>query len=131
MIVVGLVLAGIAAAFHVYVFFLESLAWTGPRARRIFGVRSERAAEIMKPLAVNQGFYNLFLAILALLGIVFFALGSAVVGATLVFAGCGSMVAAGAVLVVSSPSKARAAALQAGPPLLAIAALIVGLVIAG
>ncbi|MDJ1114562.1 DUF1304 domain-containing protein [Microbacterium dauci] len=126
MILVGLVLAGLAAALHVYIFVLESLIWTGPRARRTFGLDA-RTAEITKPLAFNQGFYNLFLAIAIFIGIVAMAADAATVGATLVFVGTGSMVAAALVLVLSDGTKARAAAVQGVLPLLATVALAIGL----
>jgi len=62
MVIAGLVLAGLAALFHVYVFYLESLAWSNERTRAAFGTTVEDAV-VTKPLAFNQGFYNLFLAI--------------------------------------------------------------------
>ncbi|MEV7692313.1 DUF1304 domain-containing protein [Microbacterium sp. NPDC089189] len=127
MIVAGLILTGLAALIHVYIFWLESIAWTGARARRTFGIRSEEEAQLTRSLAFNQGFYNLFLAIAIALGIVLFAVGHAAVGATLVFVGAGSMVAAGLVLILSSPSKARAALIQLVPPLAGIVLLAVGL----
>ena len=37
MVVVGLALAGVAALIHVYIFYLESVVWTTPRARAVFG----------------------------------------------------------------------------------------------
>ena len=126
MIVVGLVLAGIAALLHVFIFYLESIAWTSERARSTFGT-SAQEAQTTKELAFNQGFYNLFLAILVFVGIVLFALGVRVVGATLVFAGAGSMAAAALVLLISSPDKAAAALKQGGVPALAVIALAVGL----
>ena len=126
MIVAGLVFAALAALLHVYIFYLESIVWTGAKARATFGV-GESEAEITKPLAFNQGFYNLFLAIEIVLGIVFYAVGHEVVGATLVFVGAGSMVAAGLVLLLSDRSKAAAAIKQLTLPLLAIIALAVGL----
>lgn len=127
MIVVGLVFAGLAAVIHVYIFYLESLAWTAPGTRRVFGTTAEQA-EITRPLAFNQGFYNLFLAVAVVLGIVFIAAGSVTVGATLVFVGAGSMVAAGLVLVLSDRTKTRAALIQLVAPLLGIGALAAGLV---
>ena len=114
MTTVGLVLAGIAALVHVFIFYLESVAWTGERARRIFGTGSVEQAEAQRQLAFNQGFYNLFLAVVAALGIVLHLAGQQTVGATLVFAGAGSMVAASLVLLLSSPDKASAAP-QTGP----------------
>lgn len=127
-VIVGLVLAGLAALIHVYIFVLESIGWTGRRARAIFGT-TEQEAEATKALAFNQGFYNLFLAIMIALGIVFVAAGQTAVGATLVFAGAGSMVAAGLVLLLSDRSKASAALKQLVPPLLGVVALAVGLLL--
>jgi putative membrane protein len=55
------------------------------------------------------------------------AAGGTAVGATLVFVGAGSMVAAGLVLLLSDRSKTRPALIQLTPPLLGIVALAVGL----
>jgi putative membrane protein len=126
MLITGLVFAGIAALIHVYIFVLESLLWTGARARAIFGLRTAEEAQLTRPLAFNQGFYNLFLAIITAAGIAFFAR-DAEIGATLVFVGTGSMVAAGLVLLLSSPSKARSALIQLGPPLVAVVLVILAL----
>ncbi|HVK35177.1 MAG TPA: DUF1304 domain-containing protein [Microlunatus sp.] len=128
MIVAGLVLAGLAALVHVYIFWLESIAWTSARARATFGTGSREQAEPLKELAFNQGFYNLFLAIVTAAGIVATTVGASTVGLTMVFVGTGSMVAAGLVLLLSSPAKAAAALKQLGIPLLAIIALIIGLI---
>ena len=128
MIIAALVLAALAALLHVYIFYMESFAWTTPRVRATFGT-SEAQAASSKELAFNQGFYNLFLAVLVAIGIIFFAAGTPVVGATLVFAGAGSMLAAALVLLVTSPGKARAAITQGTLPLLAVIALAIGLAI--
>jgi putative membrane protein len=124
--IVGLVLVALAAAIHVYIFALESLWWTGERARATFGT-SEEDARITRQLAFNQGFYNLFLAIAVALGILLFAFGNQLVGTTLVFTGAGAMVAAGLVLALSSRDKLRAAVVQAGPPALGLLALGLGI----
>ncbi|WP_028709036.1 DUF1304 domain-containing protein [Propionicicella superfundia] len=129
MVIAGLVLAGIAALVHVFIFYLESIAWTGERARSVFGISSPQAAEATKDLAFNQGFYNLFLAVAVLVGIVLFSLGHPIAGATLVFTGAGSMVAASLVLLLSSRDKAAAALKQGVIPALGVIALAVGLVI--
>jgi putative membrane protein len=122
MTTVAFVLAGLAALIHVYIFRLESLAWTNPGTRAVFGTTAEQA-EVTKPLAYNQGFYNLFLAIIAVIGIVVGINGSDDVSAALVYAACGSMVAAALVLVTSDGSKLRAALIQGLAPALAIVAL--------
>ena len=126
MIGIGLALAGVAAAIHVYIFVMESLTWTSARTRATFGTSREEA-EATKELAFNQGFYNLFLAVLVVLGIVLYAADRQDVGLTLVVAGAGSMVAAGLVLILSSPSKARAALVQLVPPLRGVVGVVVGL----
>jgi len=120
MLIVGLVFAAAAAAFHVFIFALESVRWTEPETRKIFGVASEADAQTTKSLAFNQGFYNLFLALTALLGVGFVILGLTTVGLTLVFAGTGMMLAAALVLILSDRTKARAATMQGTLPLLAV-----------
>ncbi|SCX37799.1 putative membrane protein [Klenkia marina] len=126
MVVAGLVLVGVAAAIHLYIFVLESLAWTGEKARATFGT-TPAEAEATRSMAFNQGFYNLFLAVEIAAGIVVVAAGATAVGATLVFVGAGSMVAAGLVLLTSDRSKTRPALIQLTPPLLGIALLAAGL----
>lgn len=126
MLIVGLALAGIAALIHVYIFYLESFAWTDRKTLATFGMTAQEA-EAMRPMALNQGFYNLFLAIVTAVGIVLAATGSTAVGAALVFAGAGSMAAAALVLVVSDPSKRGAALKQGLVPLLGVIALGIGL----
>ncbi len=126
MITAGLVFAILAALLHVYIFVMESLTWTSPRTRATFGTTPE-TAEATKELAFNQGFYNLFLAIVTGIGVVAVFMGARAVGVALVFAGVGSMLAAALVLLVSSPDKARAAVTQGTFPLIAIVLLVIGL----
>ncbi|MEH3034425.1 MAG: DUF1304 domain-containing protein [Aeromicrobium erythreum] len=126
MTVAGLVLAALAALLHVYIFVLESVRWTTPAARAVFGT-SEQEAVATKEMAFNQGFYNLFLAVVTAVGIGVHAAGPDGVGAALVLAGTGSMLAAALVLLVSSPDKASAAVKQGTLPLLAVALVVLGL----
>ena len=126
MLVIGLVLTAVAAAMHVYIFTMESLTWTSPRTRATFGL-SEQQAQVTREMAFNQGFYNLFLAVLVAVGTVLVAVGQHGVGLALVLAGAGSMAGAGLVLLVSSPDKARAALVQLVPPALGVLVLVVGL----
>ncbi|HWU30551.1 MAG TPA: DUF1304 domain-containing protein [Microbacterium sp.] len=125
MVVAGLILAGLAALVHVYIFVMESLIWTTPRVRATFGVTEEEALAT-KSMAFNQGFYNLFLAISVFTGIVLFAVGAHAVGATLVFVGAGSMAAAAIVLLLSSPDKRGAALKQGVIPAVAVIILALG-----
>ncbi|SPM43289.1 Uncharacterized membrane protein [Mycobacterium numidiamassiliense] len=127
MITAGLIFAALAALLHVYIFVMESLTWTSPRTRAAFGTTPEEA-ETTRLLAFNQGFYNLFLAIVSAIGIAEIGTGRTAVGAALVFAGVGSMAAAAVVLLLSAPDKARAAITQGTFPLIAVVLLILGLV---
>jgi putative membrane protein len=127
MITAGLVFAGLAGLLHVYIFTMESLTWTSRRTRAAFGTTPEEA-ETTKLLAFNQGFYNLFLAIVTGTGIVAVVLGHRAVGVALIFAGVGSMACAAVVLLGSSPDKARAALTQGIFPVIAVVLLIIGLV---
>jgi len=126
--VTGLVFAALAAVLHVYIFVMESLTWTSARTRATFGTTSEEA-EATKELAYNQGFYNLFLAVVAIIGIVSIMLGHNAVGVALVLAGVGSMLAAALVLLLSSPDKARAALTQGVFPLLAVVFVVLGVLL--
>jgi len=126
MVTAALVFAALAALLHVYIFTMESLTWTSRRTRATFGTTAEEA-ETTKLLAFNQGFYNLFLAIVTGIGIAAIALGHNGIGAALVLAGVGSMAAAAVVLLASSPDKARAALTQGIFPLVAIVLLVIGL----
>ena len=126
MMIAGLIVAVLAAALHGYIFVMESLTWTTPRTRAVFGT-TEEEAQATKLLAFNQGFYNLFLAVVTAVGAATVLGGARAVGVALVFAGVGSMLAAAVVLLASSPDKARAAVTQGILPLISIALLVAGL----
>lgn len=124
MLALALVLAALAAALHVFIWYLESFAWTG-RARAVFGTSREEAAAT-REMAFNQGFYNLFLAVVTVVGIAVIGT-SRPAGIALILAGAGSMAAAALVLLLSSPDK-RAAALKQGTlPTLSVVALLIAL----
>ncbi|WP_127819669.1 DUF1304 domain-containing protein [Microbacterium sp. CPCC 204701] len=115
--------AALAALLHVYIFVMESVQWTQPKIWRRFGVADQAAAETTKPLAYNQGFYNLFLAIGTVLGIVLFLAGAdesgvRAAGLALVLFSLGSMVAAALVLLTTGMKYLRAALLQGTLPLI-------------
>ncbi|MCW2691199.1 MAG: putative rane protein [Mycobacterium sp.] len=128
MVYAGLIFAGLAALLHIYISVMESFLWTSPRTRATFGT-TEEEAQTTKLLAFNQGFYNLFLAIITIIGIIIGGTGRYDAGCALIFAGTGSMVLAGVVLLLSSPDKARAAITQGLFPLIAIALLAIGLAV--
>jgi putative membrane protein len=73
---------------------MESLWWTKPAVYRRFH-STEAQAQTTKSLAFNQGFYNLFLAVGAVAGVVAVNAGQIEAGRALVLFACGSMAAAG------------------------------------
>jgi putative membrane protein len=125
MILASLFFAFLAAALHVYIFTMESVTWTSPATWKRFRVGSQADAETTRPLAYNQGFYNLFLALGAFIGIGCVALGpggsaQSVVGWTLILSSCGSMLLAAAVLALTGRKYLRPALTQGTTPLLAV-----------
>lgn len=119
MLFVSVVLGGLAALVHIYIFALEAILWDKPATRRTFGVHSDEQAAHTRQLAFNQGFYNLFLAIMTIVGGVFLLQGNIGAGAALFLAGTGSMAVAGLILMISAPNMLRAALIQLVLPALA------------
>ncbi|MGO3885814.1 MAG: DUF1304 domain-containing protein [Mycetocola sp.] len=128
MLIVTAIVALLAAALHVFIFIMESFQWTSDSVRARFGTTPEQA-EATKEMALNQGYYNLFLGVIAAVGAVFLLSGGLAIGAALVYAGTGSMLLAATVLALTSPDKRRAAATQGLFPLLSVVALSIALVI--
>ncbi|MBG6178946.1 DUF1304 domain-containing protein [Arthrobacter sp. CAN_A1] len=122
------VLFGVTAGLiHVYIFVLESLRWRHRAVWSRFGVRSAGDAETLRPMAFNQGFYNLFLAIGALLGVVLAVTGDGsvrAVGYGMLLLALASMLLAALVLILSNHRLAVAAAIQGGAPAVALASLL-------
>ena len=124
-LVFGSVLICAAGMLHIYFFKLESIDWLKPKTWKTFGLASQEHAEIMRSMAYNQGFYNLFLALGALLGTVLLSINSTV-GFTLMIFSATSMVLAGLVLLMSIKNSKRAATIQVLPPLLGILLIVTG-----
>ncbi|MCF6225380.1 MAG: DUF1304 domain-containing protein [Xanthomonadales bacterium] len=120
----------ITIVFHLVAFLWESVFWMKPVVYENIvagmatpeGISLQEHARILEGLFFNQGFYNLFIALGAIAGLVLFKKGSAVVGKTLI---CyTNLFALGAGLVLAFSSTAyMGAILQAGPALLALIAL--------
>jgi putative membrane protein len=114
----------IAAAIHVLFFILESVTFSQPRVAARFGLTTPEQIAAVRPMAFNQGFYNLFLAVGIAGGLALAAAGSLEAGRAVVLFACSCMVAAGFVLLLTNRRFARSAAIQAVPPLVAIGAAI-------
>lgn len=122
-VILATVFAALAALLHVYIFVMESVQWTQPKVWRRFGVADQEAADTTKPMAYNQGFYNLFLAIGVVIGLVLIFAGSdaapvRTAGLALVLFSLGSMVAAALVLLTTGMKYLRPALIQGTLPLI-------------
>lgn len=119
------VFVGLAAVLHVLFFVMESVLFMRPDVHRRFGLRTREEAELVRPMAFNQGFYNLFLAAGAVVGIVWAAGDGADTGGTAVagFA-CAVMLGAAVVLVTTSRRFLPAALVQGLPPLVALLLIV-------
>ena len=126
---VAAVLFVLAGLLHVAIFWMESVAWTRPTIWRRFGLTSQADADTTRPMAFNQGFYNLFLAVGTLVGVgLLSAHGNAhAAGVALVVMGAGSMVLAAAVLLSTGAKYLRPALTQATLPLLGLLAGLIAL----
>ena len=124
---VAVVFALVAALIHVLFFVLESVLFRRPVAWRTFGVRSQQDAETTRDWALNQGFYNLFLAVGAVVGVLLAtaddpATSGAGVGMGLL--AMGSMLGAALVLLVTKPAMLRGVVIQGVAPLIAIVGML-------
>jgi putative membrane protein len=119
------VAALLAAALHVLFFILESVTFSQPTVAARFGLTSPEQIAAVRPMAFNQGFYNLFLAVGIAGGLALVAAGSVDAGRAVVLFACACMTGAGVVLLSTNRRFVRSAAIQAGPPLVAILAALV------
>lgn len=127
MIITAVVAAGLAALLHVYIWTMESLTWRKPATWKRFGVGSQEEAETQALFAFNQGFYNLFLALIAAVGLVGVHSTSescVAAGWALVVASTASMLGAAIVLRSCGKEYTRAAITQGLFPLIALVASV-------
>ena len=119
------VLVGLAAGLHVLFFVMESVLFMRPEVHRRFGLRTREEAALVRPMAYNQGFYNLFLAIGAVVGLAWAAGDGPETGGTAVagFA-CAVMLGAAVVLVSTGRRFLLAALVQGLPPLAALVLIL-------
>ncbi|NTX01654.1 MULTISPECIES: DUF1304 domain-containing protein [unclassified Myxococcus] len=114
------VFAVIAALIHVLFFVMESIVFSRPEVWQRFGLKSQAEADVLKPMALNQGFYNLFLALGVLVGVALVRTGAVTSGVAAVMFGCACMALAALVLVSSNRHFLLASVVQGALPLLAI-----------
>jgi len=128
LLIIGSIFAVLAALVHVVIFYFESIGWTKPAIWKRFGVASQADADTVQPMAYNQGFYNLFLAVGAVGGVILLATDAAQAGYAVALFATLSMVAAATVLVTKNHKLARAAATQGLLPLVAVLFLLLALI---
>ena len=128
LLIIGSIFATLAALVHVVIFYFESIGWTKPAVWKRFGLASQAEADTVRAMAYNQGFYNLFLAVGTLVGVVLLTTGVAQAGYAVALFATLSMVAAATVLVLSNPKLARAAVTQGALPLLAVLFYLLALI---
>jgi putative membrane protein len=130
-VILGSIFVFLAAVIHVLIFFLESVLWSRPATWKRFGLKTQEEADTVRPMAFNQGFYNLFLAIGVGVGLVLLGLpGAQQAGIALSLFAALSMVLAALVLVTTSPKLARSAAIQGIAPLIGVIFLVIALLTA-
>src|SRR6478609_7074663 len=96
--VIGTVVVALAALLHGYIFLMESVWWTRPSIWKRFGVADQAQADATRPMAYNQGFYNLFLGVGAAVGLVLVWAGLVDAGRALVLFSTACMALAAVVL---------------------------------
>jgi putative membrane protein len=126
MAIIGSILIAIAAVVHIAIFTMESVLWSKPSVWRRFGLRSQSDADTVRPMAYNQGFYNLFLAGGALVGLLLYWTMLRPVGFGLAFFSASCMVLASVVLVTTGRSFLRSALIQGAVPLVGLVFLALG-----
>jgi len=118
MLVIASVFVALAALLHGYIFLMESVWWTRPSTWKRFGVADQAAADTTRPMAYNQGFYNLFLGLGAAIGLVLVWTGADEAGRALVLFSTACMFLAAAVLTTTGRGYLRAALTQGTLPLI-------------
>jgi len=120
--VMAVVFGVMAGVFHLGFWLMESVRWRQPTIWKRFGVSSQEEADTLAFAMQNQGYYNLFLAIGAIVGAILVA--TDVAGRTTLLGYCCLfMLGAAAVLLAARRTMVRAALIQGVPPALALLAL--------
>ena len=114
--------AFISVAFHVYAFFLESIKFRDG-AYKAFGVKTEHVDAVTN-FAYNQGFYNLFLAMMNMHGLYSIYYGDSdaqLLGKGEMIASSFCMAGAGLILFQSGGTRMlKIALIQGLPPLIIV-----------
>lgn len=122
MVAVAVVFGVVAGLLHIGFWVMESLLWRQPRIWKRFGARSQEDADTMAFGMLNQGYYNLFLGVGAIVGAGLLV--ADVSGKTILLGySCLFMLGAAVVLLLARRTMLRAALIQGAPPLVVLVAL--------
>lgn len=122
MVAVAVVFGLVAGVLHVGFWVVESLLWRQPRVWELFGARSQEDADTMAFGMLNQGFYNLFLGVGAIVGA--FVVMTDTEGRTILLGYCCLfMLGAAIVLFGARRSMLRGALIQGLAPAISLVAL--------
>jgi putative membrane protein len=121
MAVAGSILIAVAVVIHVALFSMQSATWSTTWRR--FAVRDPAEAETLRPMIYRQGFFHLFLAVGAAIGLFFYwtKLHNAGFAVLLFCAGC--MVLGAVVLLTMGRNYIRLALVEGAVPLVALVLL--------
>jgi putative membrane protein len=122
MVAVAVVFGLVAGVFHVGFWVVESLLWRRPGVWKLFGARSQEDADTMAFGMLNQGFYNLFLGVGAIVGS-FVVMGDTEGRTILLGYCCLFMLGAAIVLFGARRSMVRGALIQGLAPAISLVAL--------
>ena len=120
---VAVIPAVLAALLHVYFWVLESVTFT-TKGRKVFGVPAEDV-EAVKPWALNQGYYNLFLAIGAFVGAGLTLCSGCEAGLALLWFTMATMLGAALVLIATDRKMLKGALVQGTLPAAALVLLTI------
>jgi putative membrane protein len=110
--------------FHIVAFMLESVFFMNPKVYRQFGLLNKEEATIVKLMAFNQGFYNLFLALGMTLGLTLYINPHyTLIGSGIMIGPGVCMTGAGVILLLSEPKAWHTALVQGIPPLIILVIL--------
>jgi putative membrane protein len=118
MTIIGQIAALLAAVVHVLIFTLESVVFARSGHRNFKVAAAD--VPVVRPWALNQGFYNLFLAVGTIVGLILLHTGHRAAGLGMVGLTCASMVAAALVLLATDRSMLRGVLIQGVLPLIAL-----------
>ena len=123
MMVLAVIAAVVSGVNHLAAWLMESFLFHRPKVQRILLGRADSPPEVGL-WAFNQGFYNLFLAVGAIVGVVAWLGDEPTVGRTLIVFSCSAMALAGVVLFISDRRLWRGALGQFLPSAIAVLATL-------